>query len=324
MAQEKSRSQNYFFYFLVILFAGVLFYYGFKNSNNLSPVNQSKAVEKALAFINNNLIEKPQKAEVKKIEQESGVYKVTLKIENNEVPVYVSKDGNLLFLQTIDLKEAEKTVNTNTNEIKTCEEIKKSNSPKLEAFVVSQCPFGLQMQRILNEVIKSLPSFEKYIVVKYIGEIENGKITAMHGDEEAQENLRQICIREEQSDKYWPYIDCYIQEGKTENCLKIAKIDQEKLNACVRDNSRGLSYAQKDFEKAEKFNIGGSPTLLINDQLVNEFNFGGRTAEVIKTILCCGLESQPSECQKTLNQDQAATGFSKTYSSENSASGSCQ
>jgi hypothetical protein len=33
--------------------------------------------------------------------------------------------------------------------------------------------------------------------------VKNGKIASMHGDEEAKENLRQICIREEQKDKYW-------------------------------------------------------------------------------------------------------------------------
>jgi len=39
----------------------------------------------------------------------------------------------------------------------------------------------------------------------------NNTIKSMHGAAEAQENLRQICIREEQSGKYWDYVRCYIE-----------------------------------------------------------------------------------------------------------------
>jgi hypothetical protein len=37
---------------------------------------------------------------------------------------------------------------------------------------------------------------------RYIGTVSGTTITAMHGEAEAKENLRQICIREEQSTKY--------------------------------------------------------------------------------------------------------------------------
>jgi len=79
-----------------------------------------------------------------------------------------------------------------------CAKMNKSDQPLLQAFVVSRCPFGLQMQRIMADMIAKSPETEGYLNVRYIGsvDVENNTIRAMHGEVEAQENLRQICIRE--------------------------------------------------------------------------------------------------------------------------------
>ena len=326
MAKTKnSNSQNYLLYFIAILCLGFFIYWGFKNPNkSVQPSPQTATVKQALEFIEKNLV--GQKTELKQVNEESGVYKLILKIQNEEAPVYLSKDGKLLFLQSINLEETNKEISSQTSpKVSKCEDVKKENQPVLEAFIVSQCPFGLQMQRILNELRKNIPQLEPYVIVRYIGEIRDNKITSMHGDEEAQENLRQICIREEQKDKYWPYVDCYIQEGKTKECLKSAQIDEHKLNECLNNSQKGIAYAKKDFERQNLFQVSGSPTLIVNSQEVSEFGFGGRTAEALKQILCCAFKEKPSYCNNTLSQEEAATGFSKNYnSSENSASGSCQ
>ena len=78
---------------------------------------------------------------------------------------------------------------------------------------------------------------------------------AMHGEVEAQENLRQICIREEQTDRYWDYVRCYMKEGKTAECLESVSIDLKELDACTNDSARGLAYAQEDFDLATSFKI---------------------------------------------------------------------
>ncbi len=196
----------------------------------------------------------------------------------------------------------------------TCANVTKSDKPLLEAFVVSRCPFGLQMQRILAEMVSKSPQAKDYLKVRYIGSVSNKTITSMHGDEEAQENLRQICIREEQSDKYWDYVGSYMIEGKSNECLKSSAIDETMLNACVKDDSRGLTYAQKDFDLAKKFNITGSPTLTLNGKIVSESNFStnttsARSPEAIKELLCCGFNEEPAFCAEQLNKTQAITMF---------------
>ena len=135
-----------------------------------------------------------------------------------------------------------------------CANMSKSDQPLLQAFVVSRCPFGLQMQRIMADIISESEKSEEYLKVMYIGSVdeENKTVRAMHGEVEAQENLLQICIREEQPDKYWDYLRCYMKEGKTAECLESALIDMDELNSCTNDSSRGLVYAQEDFDLVEE------------------------------------------------------------------------
>jgi hypothetical protein len=313
-----------------ILIAGTVIYVnkGYVNKEKASALSPQAAAEKAINYINQNLLTGGTTASLANVIEENGLYKLSLKIGDKEYPSYVSKDGKLLFPnEGINLAEKPKTAAEAQPEPKklTCEDIKKTENPSLEAFVVSKCPYGLQMQRILNEIVKNIPSLANNIRVEYIGAIDNGKITSMHGDEEAQENLRQICLREEQQDKYWKYIDCHIKKGDVDNCLTGAGVDKGRLDSCMSDNSRGIKYAKADFDLGEKYKVSGSPALILGGETVSEFDFGGRTAQAVKTLLCCGFQNLPDICSQKLTEEQAATSFSETYSqSSGSSSGSCE
>lgn len=253
------------------------------------------------------------KAAVGDVVKDHGLYKVDIDIAGQKIEAYASKDGDVLFTSAIDLTLSPVTSATTAETKKTCEDIKKSDEPLLEAFIVSYCPFGVQMQRILAEI-----PLKDNIKVRYLGSIVNNKITAMHGEQEAQENLKQICIREEQSDKYWDYISCFIKEGKSEECL--SRIDTQKLDSCM--SGKGIDYAEEDFALQDKYGVSGSPTLALDGEKVSEFDFGGRTAEAVKTLLCCGFTKQPEACSEKLAETQAATSFSAAYSSGSTATAS--
>jgi len=309
---------------IISVSATVLFLKG-KNTQKLNPsLTSEEAAKKAIEFINKNILAGQGEATLVNVSEVSGLYKITLKINEREYPSFVTKDGKILFPEGGIEMEKFVAQNPTPQPKKTCEDLKKNEKPLLEAFVVSQCPFGLQMQRILNEIVKNIPSLAANIKVEYIGAIANGKITSMHGDEEAKENLRQICVREEQNDKYWSYIDCHIKEGKVNECLKSAGIDEGKLEECQKDPNRGLKYAQEDFKSEEKYKADASPTLILNGEAVSEFDFGGRTAEAVKTLLCCGFNQKPEFCNKKLTETQAAISLSPTYSGDSTNGGSCE
>ncbi|OGI15783.1 hypothetical protein A3K63_00205 [Candidatus Micrarchaeota archaeon RBG_16_49_10] len=201
-----------------------------------------------------------------------------------------------------------------------CESVKKVDEPVLEAFVVSYCPYGLQMQRVLTEVQKTIGK-DVDIKVRYIGAVVDGKITSMHGEQEATENHRQICMREEQASKYWDYISCFIKAGETDPCLDEAKIDKAKLTSCMSDANKGLKYAQVDFDGQNKYGVSGSPTLILNGEKASEFDFGGRSVQGVGSMLCCSMNKRSSGCDIQVSTDQAATGFSQTYSAGGGSTG---
>ena len=53
----------------------------------------------------------------------------------------------------------------------------KSDQPLLQAFVVSRCPFGLQMQRIMADIISDAEETEEYLKVMYIGSVDAPRTT---------------------------------------------------------------------------------------------------------------------------------------------------
>src|SRR3989339_236015 len=306
-----------------VLVVGGLIY---ANSNpNLSLPNffgmSGKQIgQKAVDYINNNQLASTP-ASLVSVSEESGLVKIKIKIGTNEFDSYATKDGKLLFPQVFDMS-AEKTAATSENSApqQTPEEaaatVKKSDNPELLAFVVARCPYGLQMQRSMADAVKNMPSLGQYIKSVYIGAVSGNTITAMHGEAEAKENLRQICIREEQPAKFWNYVACQMaSSGKEDSCATSTGVDAAKLNSCISDPGKGVAYAKKDFDLATKYNVSGSPTLILNEAVIDESAFGGRSSEGVKTMVCAAFNSKASFCSTKLNTAEAAVSFSVDYAS---------
>jgi len=276
--------------------------------------------------LNTNVLQAGNTAELVSYSEESGVIKMKITIAGKAYDSYATKDGKLLFPEAIAIAvTASPTTPTaqNTTQV-TPATVTKVAKTMLDAYVVSGCPFGIQVQRALADAIKTVPAIAEYVKVRYIGAISGNTITAMHGVEEADENLRQICIREEQPAKYWNYVSCYIKKaagtsaggmpyGDTKTCQKETGVDSVKLNACVGDVNRGVKFAKEDFDLNAKLNVQGSPTLILNDQRISEDAFGGRSADAMRNIVCSSSITAPAFCATKLNTTPATTSFSVSY-----------
>ncbi len=277
------------------------------------------AAREAVSFISNNLIGTDESVKLLNVTEESGVYRISTEFTsstgNRTINAYMTKDGKYLFPASYQLGAGSQKPGSTVPAArgpaavkKTCADIKKQDSPVIEAFVVSRCPYGTQMQEILADVVAKIPDLSKNIKVRYIGEISNGTVQSMHGSPEAVENLRQICIREEQPATYWKYVSCFISSPSSETCEKSTGVDTSKLSGCISNESRGIRYAQEDFTRSATYGVSGSPTLILNGVTVSEFDFGGRTPEAVKSLLCCGFNTQPDTCAISLGTLQAGTG----------------
>jgi hypothetical protein len=254
--------------------------------------------------------------------EENGLYKLKLKIGNKEYPSYVSKDGKILFPnEGISLEE--KIV----QEKETPQTVEKRDRPDVKLFVMSYCPFGLQMEKAylpVYNLLKDKADFGIYFV-DYI----------MHEKKEIDENLRQYCIQKEQKEKYYNYLSCFVKDGNFEKCLSEASIDKDKMNSCISQTDQTYKITQSYNDKStwlngnfpkfdiytdlnKKYGVEGSPTVVINDVVVNV----ERSPEKFKEAVCQAFKTLPAECSQKLPEETTSPGFG--LSTGSSSSGSCQ
>jgi hypothetical protein len=276
-------------------------------------------VQKAMEYINEMIKEQGQSASLISWAEEDGLYKIDLKIGENQYQSFVTKDGKYLFPYALDLT---KKVEQKTEEKETQPtQVEKREKPDVKLFVMSYCPFGLQMEKALLpawQLLKDKADIGIYFV-DYL----------MHGKKEMEENLRQYCLQKEEKEKYLAYLGCFVKDGNYENCLKEAGINQEKLNSCQQITDKEFKISESFTETGyppfnvhkdlnEKYGVRGSPTLVINDAVLNV----ERSPEKVKEAICDAFSNPPAECEQKLPDENTSPGFGMATGS--SSSGSCQ
>jgi hypothetical protein len=282
-----------------------------------TSISKDAAGVKAQEYISKHVLKNGIKAKVSDVKDENGFYTVAMQISKDEkvvdkVKVYVTKDGKNLSLGPIfDMSKAPPTPAQAAKDA--AEAVPKSDKPKVELFVMAGCPYGLQAEAAFAPVIKALGDkidFTPHYVV--YSDYQGGgptfcidkanKFCSMHGAEEAREDVRQICIWNDQRDKWWDYINkfnekCQINEG-TPGCSKeVAKsvgIDYGKVEACLKNDAEKLMAQEADLNK--KYNVEGSPSIIINGASFN----GNRAPNDILAGICASFKNQPEECSKKL------------------------
>ncbi len=171
-----------------------------------------------------------------------------------------------------------------------------TGAPTMQVFIMSYCPYGLQMLKGM------LPVWEKFenkanIELRFVS-------YTMHGQKEEDENFRMICIREEQYSKLIPYLKCFAEAGDYEGCLKQTGVDETKLNSCMTD--KASQYFEEDTALNDQYDVQGSPTTVIDGQVIEIWP---RSPEDIKQKLCEAFSTQPNECSETLNTENPSPGF---------------
>jgi len=145
---------------ITLMISAFLIGYGKMNSDGTSFLNfgsqkAEETVQKAIDFVSENMLDGAE-AVLVSVSEESGVYKFKMKIDADEFDSYLTKDGKILFPSGISLVEPEESAAATEGEKMTCDDINKTKEPILEAFVVSKCPFGVQMQKLLKIFLKQL------------------------------------------------------------------------------------------------------------------------------------------------------------------------
>lgn len=299
---------------IVSLLFLVLFFSGKTTGNVISGENAGKQLTEYLNKQTNGGVEYVSNLD------KGNLYEVKLKYQGQEIPVYITKDGKYFIQSAVDMKATSVQTDNSNQQQETPKDLPKSDKPNVELFVMTHCPYGTQAEKGLIPAIKSLGTNAE-IKIRFVHYF-------MHGDKEEKETYNQVCIREEQSSKYWDYLSCFLSltgsEDDAKKCLDTAKIDKTKLNICLsNDYKKAKEYYNVDKGLSNQYGVQGSPTLVINGVQVES----GRSADALKTSICSGFNSAPSVCSQKLSTDNPSPGFgtasSPSSGSSPSSAGGC-
>ena len=284
-------------------------------------VNEVELKAKVQDYISENLLTEGATAIVDSLEEiNENLSLAVLTIENTDSPtqqamVYVTNDGSTMLIGQIQLFELDEPLpEVQPQEQPQAVEVQKSDKPIVEVFVMTYCPYGLQIQKAVLPVMELLGS-KADIETKFVSYI-------MHDLPEIQENTVQYCIQKEQNEKYFDYLNCFVVDGDSETCLANAGVNTDTLGNCIAaaDAEFGITAAYEDTaswlsgsfpvyavhkELNELYGVQGSPALVINGTMVS----AGRSPEAVKQTICSAFNEAPAECSEVLSSTQAAPSF---------------
>jgi hypothetical protein len=238
--------------------------------------------------------------EIKSITKEDSYYSVVLIIQEQEIPIEITLDGKYLISSLVPLNEIESSEPVQ-------KEVPKTDKPKVELFIWSYCPYGVQAQGPLASVASLLKDKVDFEAVLYY----DG-----HGDYETSQNKIQACIQEIDKNKYWNYASGFVEKiypkcgsSRDINCdkqesislMKSLGIDSNAVMSCV--DTKGESLIAEHSNRAKVYGVTGSPSLVINGVVVQV----NRDAESYKNAVCDAFNSSPEECNTKLQSTTATT-----------------
>jgi len=257
---------------LVLLFLG--------NSSNLTGnvVSEDVVGQNLIDYLNTMPSVTSELTLVSVEDGDGNMYLVIVEYEGEEIPVYVTKDGEYYTPSLIPMIEEDIVASGATQSA----EVVKSDNPVTELFIMTHCPYGTQAEKGLIPTIKAL------------GDAADVKIRFVHyfmHEPEEEETLRQVCIREEQSDKFIPYLECFLEDGDSERCLTEVSVDVIAMDECI-SNGNAEKYYAEDSELSELYGVSGSPTLVVNGVIANS----GRDSQSYLNTICSSFNSVPEVC----------------------------
>lgn len=301
-----------------------------KTKSTVKELTVIEAQAKAEKFINDNLVSAGSEVKVTKAEVEGQLYKLTVKLSSGqEVSSYLSKDGSKFYPEAYDIQTIENQTNTNTgtnanaNTNQTAQQPTKNDKPVIELFVMSHCPYGTQIEKGILPVLDLLKDKISFNL-KFCS-------YAMHGEVELQEQLRQYCLQQEQTDKLQTYLKCYLEAGDSNACQAQVGVDKNKLASCVDATDKQYKVTENYNNKATwqgnypsfgvyaadntKYGVQGSPTLVINGTTVS----ANRDPQSLLQAVCSAFTTAPAECGQTLSSAAPSAGFGSGTTNSNSS-----
>jgi len=305
---------------IVVIIAVVAIFFATGNAGGSTAVPPEDCGTAVIKYVNTNLAQPNSTATLVSVTEKNGMYLIAASYQAKNVSFYATKDCSLMFSSSpYNLKGGTTPTPTSSPRPTTSPtpipEPVKSSRPSTELFVMSFCPYGVQAENAMGPVVDLLGT-KSDIKVRFIATVNGDTVDAvksLHGQDEAKEDLRQLCVMKSYPDKFWDYLNlinaqCYpIYKNATqlEACQKNVTvtlgIDNQKFETCA-SGSEGIALLRADEAITKNLKVTGSPTLIMNGQKY----VGQRTSEAYKQAICARFETPPAECSVNLSAQAAA------------------
>ncbi|MBI5416844.1 hypothetical protein HZA55_02700 [Candidatus Poribacteria bacterium] len=192
--------------------------------------------------------------------QGKSIGSIDVNIKNSQKPSSIYK--NIPVTQEIEEDDKMKEILNNYENQNTAAPKK----VKLELFVMSYCPYGQEAE---NEIFSLLKETDNLIdfEIHYIIDKKDTTFISSHGENELDENLKQLSIFKQFPDKFWNYLFCRnknLQDTRN-SCLNEAGIDIKELDIYMNENIKKILKEESDL--TELLHVNSSPTLFINHNI---------------------------------------------------------
>jgi len=256
-----------------VLIAGAVIYINWGKAEVLSP---QQAAEKAINYINENLLQEGVSVSLINVTEENGVYKFRLKLGENEFDSYVTKNGKLLFIEGINIEEkppetppkeqGEQTQYEKTSVLDGQPLLGNPNAPvTLIEFTDFQCSFcGRYANTTFFEIKK------KYVDTGKVKTVFKNFPLSFH--ENAQKAAEASECAFEQG-KFWGYKEVLFNNQNNLSIADLKKYAQDvsleipKFNSCL-DLGKFENEVKKDFKEGQDLGVSGTPTFFINGEKI--------------------------------------------------------
>ena len=167
---------------------------------------------------------------------------------------------------------------------------------KLDFYVMSQCPYGTQVEDAIKPVLDQMGANIDFNLNFIVTDLGNGRFQSLHGQPEVDGNIWQLCAAKYYPSKYMDFIVCQNKNAKDiqknwESCAKSNGMDTAKLKECF-DGDEGKDLLSESAKKASAVRATGSPTIYLNDQPYS----GGRKASDFTRAICNEFTTRPAAC----------------------------
>jgi hypothetical protein len=312
---EKDGSEKFYKnkkIFAIVLLIAVIAVggYYFYTKKSTKDIGQEEAKKVVAQLVNEAFLQGQGTANITGVSEEFGMYKIDFSVGKQAVSAYLTKDGSKFFPQAMDVDKLKKDIADSKNTpAEADKEIPKKDTPQVDLYVMSFCPYGNKAEDTLKSVyalLKDKVTFNFHYIVSTNG----NTIQSLHGEKEVTQDEREACVLKQYGKGKWMDFVTYVNTncGSDGSCweagAKSLGIDSTKISTCV--TSEGVALMKADEQNSNTAGASGSPTMLINGVTTKAvYQYGN--SEAYKQAICGSFNTPPAECSKTLSAETSTT-----------------